>query len=331
MRAVVFRAEGVVEVAERPVPAIEEPADAIVRVTRAGICGSDLHFFHGKAPMDPGTTMGHEAVGIVERVGDGVTMVRPGDRVVTSFHIACGACWFCRSGQSGLCEDHRILGGGPFGGDLPGTQAQAVRVADLVGGGDPGADRPMRVERLAHRPGRDAELPVAHGHVVHHQVAGDHLARLLPGDVPAAPADHEAELSFVVEDVGGAGQVDRVLRAHHAGGLLVEDRGVLRRLQAGLRDVVGVVEADRQKFGRAQDRRVQREGGQRQPAPRTPGCARGAAQRRRRTRARARRGAGRGCAVRSWAQCASGRAVAKVRPRVALFQGAATPRRRNSR
>lgn len=128
MRAVVFRAEGVVEVAERPEPAIEEPADAIVRVTRAGICGSDLHFFHGKAPMDPGTTMGHEAVGIVERVGDGVTMVRPGDRVVTSFHIACGACWFCRSGQSGLCEDHRILGGGPFGGDLPGTQAQAVRV-----------------------------------------------------------------------------------------------------------------------------------------------------------------------------------------------------------
>ena len=70
------------EVAERPEPAIEEPGDAIVRVTRAGICGSDLHFFHGKAPIDPGATMGHEAVGIVERVGDGVTTVRPGDRVV---------------------------------------------------------------------------------------------------------------------------------------------------------------------------------------------------------------------------------------------------------
>ena len=128
MRAVVFEADGVVEVADRPDPAIEEPGDAVLRVTRAGICGSDLHFFHGKAPMDPGTIMGHEAVGTVEQVGTDVRTVRPGDRVVTSFHIACGTCWFCRSGRSGLCEDHRILGGGPFGGDLPGTQAQAVRV-----------------------------------------------------------------------------------------------------------------------------------------------------------------------------------------------------------
>jgi 2-desacetyl-2-hydroxyethyl bacteriochlorophyllide A dehydrogenase len=128
VRAVVFEADGVVEVADRPDPAIEEPGDAVLRITRAGICGSDLHFFHGKAPMDPGTIMGHEAVGIVERVGTDVRTVRPGERVVTSFHIACGTCWFCRSGHSGLCEDHRILGGGPFGGDLPGTQAQAVRV-----------------------------------------------------------------------------------------------------------------------------------------------------------------------------------------------------------
>ena len=128
MRAVVFEADGVVGVADRPDPAIEDPGDAVLRVTRAGICGSDLHFFHGKAPMDPGTIMGHEAVGIVEQVGPDVRTVRPGDRVVTSFHIACGTCWFCRSGDSGLCEEHRILGGGPFGGDLPGTQAQAVRV-----------------------------------------------------------------------------------------------------------------------------------------------------------------------------------------------------------
>ncbi len=128
MRAVVFRAEGVVEVVERAEPEIAEPTDAIVRVRRAAICGSDLHFFHGKAPMDPGTTMGHEAVGTVERVGDDVRTVSSGDRVVTSFHIACGACWFCRAGQTGLCEEHRILGGGPFGGDLDGAQAGAVRV-----------------------------------------------------------------------------------------------------------------------------------------------------------------------------------------------------------
>ena len=128
MRAVVFRSEGVVDVTTVPEPRIEEPRDAILRVSHAGICGSDLHFFHGKAPMDPGTVMGHEAVGTVEAVGSAVTAVAPRDRVVTSFHIACGACWFCRSGQSGLCEDHRILGGGPFGGDLFGAQAQAVRV-----------------------------------------------------------------------------------------------------------------------------------------------------------------------------------------------------------
>jgi threonine dehydrogenase-like Zn-dependent dehydrogenase len=128
VRATVFRSEGVVTVEERPTPEIVEDTDAIVRVVRAGICGSDLHFFHGKAPMDPGTTMGHEAVGVVHRVGAAVSRVSPGDRVVTSFHIACGSCWFCRSGQTGLCEEHRILGGGPFGGDLEGTQAGEVRV-----------------------------------------------------------------------------------------------------------------------------------------------------------------------------------------------------------
>jgi 2-desacetyl-2-hydroxyethyl bacteriochlorophyllide A dehydrogenase len=128
MRAAVFASERVVRIAEVPQPTIVAPTDAIIRVRRAGICGSDLHFFHGKAPMDPGTVMGHEAVGIVEEVGPAVRDVAVGDRVVTAFHIACGVCWFCRSGQSGLCDEHAILGGGPFGGDLAGAQAQFVRV-----------------------------------------------------------------------------------------------------------------------------------------------------------------------------------------------------------
>lgn len=128
MRAVVFRADGLVEVADVTRPELRDPTDVIIRVTRAAICGSDLHFFHGKAPMDPGTVMGHEAVGVVEEIGPGVEAVAVGDRVITSFHIACGACWFCRTGRSGLCEEHAILGGGPFGGDLDGTQAQYVRV-----------------------------------------------------------------------------------------------------------------------------------------------------------------------------------------------------------
>jgi alcohol dehydrogenase len=128
MRAAVFRSARVVETSDVPEPSILAPTDAILRVSRAAICGSDLHFFHGKAPMDPGTVMGHEAVGVVEEVGSAVADARVGDRVVTSFHIACGACWFCRAGQTGLCDEHAILGGGPFGGDLAGAQAQFVRV-----------------------------------------------------------------------------------------------------------------------------------------------------------------------------------------------------------
>jgi threonine dehydrogenase-like Zn-dependent dehydrogenase len=128
VRAVVYRAPGTVEVAEVPDPAIVHPADAVVRVTTTAICGSDLHFFHGKAPLEPGETMGHEAVGIVERVGEAVTRFAPGDRVVVAFCIACGVCWFCRHGQTQLCETGGILGAGLFGGALGGAQAERLRV-----------------------------------------------------------------------------------------------------------------------------------------------------------------------------------------------------------
>jgi len=128
VRAVVYRDVGRVEVAEVPDPRLEEPTDAIVRVSVSVICGSDLHFFHGKAPLEPGETIGHEAVGVVEAVGDGVERFAPGDRVVVSFVIACGSCWFCRSGQTQLCEDFRNLGAGIFGGSLGGAQAELVRV-----------------------------------------------------------------------------------------------------------------------------------------------------------------------------------------------------------
>jgi threonine dehydrogenase-like Zn-dependent dehydrogenase len=128
MRAVVFDEVGVVRVADVPDPAVERPTDAVVRIERTAICGSDLHFLHGKTPIDPGGVLGHEAAGIVEAVGDAVTNVRPGDRVVASFHVACGHCWFCARGQTALCEDHAILGAGPFGGNLPGAQAERVRI-----------------------------------------------------------------------------------------------------------------------------------------------------------------------------------------------------------
>lgn len=128
MRAVVFEGIGRVSVAEVPDPVLEDPRDAIVRVTTAAICGSDLHFFHGKAPLEAGETIGHEAVGLIEAVGSDVERFRPGQRVVVAFDIACGRCWFCRNGQTQLCEDFRNLGAGIFGGGLGGAQAELVRI-----------------------------------------------------------------------------------------------------------------------------------------------------------------------------------------------------------
>src|SRR5919201_1345438 len=130
MRAVVSGGVGRVRVDDIPDPKIEASKDAIVRVTRAGICGSDLHLVHGKAPIEPGEQLGHEAVGVVETVGDEVEDVRTGDRVVVAFNVSCGHCWFCSTGRSGLCEEQGIFGYGVFGGALPGAQAELLRVPD---------------------------------------------------------------------------------------------------------------------------------------------------------------------------------------------------------
>ena len=128
MKAVVFEEVEKVRVGDVPDPVIEDPHDAVVRVTTAAICGSDLHFYHGKAPLSAGETMGHEAVGVVEAVGPDVERFGPGDRVVMAFDIVCGHCWFCLHGQTSLCEDFRTLGIGAFGGSLGGAQAEKVRV-----------------------------------------------------------------------------------------------------------------------------------------------------------------------------------------------------------
>jgi threonine dehydrogenase-like Zn-dependent dehydrogenase len=128
VRALVFVEPGVVRVEEVDDPVLVEDSDAIVRVRRSAICGSDLHFYHQKTPMAPGDVMGHEAVGVVEAVGPEVTGFSRGDRVVVAFDIACGTCWFCRSGQTQLCDRSAVLGAGTFGGDLPGAQAELVRV-----------------------------------------------------------------------------------------------------------------------------------------------------------------------------------------------------------
>ena len=128
MKSVVYEDVKQVRVEEIDDPKIEEPGDAVVRVTMSAICGSDLHAYVGKHPLMSGDPMGHEGVGVVEEVGEGVSKVEPGDRVVIAFNIVCGECWFCEHGQQSLCDDFRNLGMGIIGGDLGGTQAERIRV-----------------------------------------------------------------------------------------------------------------------------------------------------------------------------------------------------------
>lgn len=129
MKALVFKDVGAVELDDVPKPGIEEPDDALVRVTMSAICGSDLHVLHGRIPgMTQGGTLGHEFVGIVEAAGSGVTAVHEGDRVVGSFLIPCGECWYCARGLFSRCPDQRVFGYGSFYGDVAGAQAEYVQV-----------------------------------------------------------------------------------------------------------------------------------------------------------------------------------------------------------
>lgn len=124
MRAVTLAEDGGVAVTEVPAPVPREPADALVRVTLAAICGSDLHILEGRTPVEAGAVLGHELVGVVEQVGSGVTRVRPGDRVVACFYSSCGACAQCRRGWFAQCQEKRTFGHGEFFGGLGGGQAE---------------------------------------------------------------------------------------------------------------------------------------------------------------------------------------------------------------
>jgi 2-desacetyl-2-hydroxyethyl bacteriochlorophyllide A dehydrogenase len=134
MRAVTFQAPGVVSVEERPEPELLDPEDAVVRVEATGVCGSDLHIFHGRVQIEPGFTIGHEYVGTVVAAGDAVTRVAVGDRVLGCFQTACGSCWFCRRGLYQRCVQSRTFGHGATLGSLQGTQAEMALVphANLV-------------------------------------------------------------------------------------------------------------------------------------------------------------------------------------------------------
>ncbi|MFN2587624.1 MAG: alcohol dehydrogenase catalytic domain-containing protein [Actinomycetota bacterium] len=129
MKAVVFAGPGRIAVEDVAEPRVEEPGDVVVDVTKTAICGSDLHLLDGKTPgMTPGSVIGHEFTGRVTAAGAAVTSVRVGDRVLGSFLIACGECVRCRGGSFNFCTSRRALGLGALTGDLPGAQAERVRV-----------------------------------------------------------------------------------------------------------------------------------------------------------------------------------------------------------
>jgi 2-desacetyl-2-hydroxyethyl bacteriochlorophyllide A dehydrogenase len=134
MRAVTFEAPGEVQVSAKPEPELEGDRDAVVRVEASGICGSDLHIYHGRVKIEPGFTLGHEYVGTVAVVGPDVGSVRVGDRVLGTYSTACGGCFFCERGDYHQCDRRRVFGHGATLGSLQGAQADSVLVpnADLV-------------------------------------------------------------------------------------------------------------------------------------------------------------------------------------------------------
>src|SRR4051812_37143611 len=138
MKAVTWHGTHDVRVDDVPDPTIEEPTDAIVRVTSSGICGSDLHLYEVLGPfIDSGDVLGHEPMGIVEEVGAQVTHIAPGDRVVIPFNVSCGHCWMCEEGLQSQCETTQVheygtgaslLGYTKLYGQVPGGQAEYLRV-----------------------------------------------------------------------------------------------------------------------------------------------------------------------------------------------------------
>src|SRR5262245_8216346 len=124
MKALVYQGPGKKALEDRPTPEITAPTDAIVKIVKTTICGTDLHILKGDVPTcAPGTILGHEGVGVVEKVGAAVTSFHPGDRVIVSGISACGKCDYCRQGMYSHC----VNGGWILGNTIDGTQAEYVR------------------------------------------------------------------------------------------------------------------------------------------------------------------------------------------------------------
>jgi alcohol dehydrogenase len=124
MKAFVYNGPGLKAVEERPKPALQAPGDAIVKILKTTICGTDLHILKGDVPTcTPGRILGHEGVGVIDSVGAGVTAFKTGDRVLISCISSCGKCEYCRRGMYSHCT----TGGWILGNTIDGTQAEYVR------------------------------------------------------------------------------------------------------------------------------------------------------------------------------------------------------------
>ncbi len=138
MKALTFHGKRDVRVDTVPDPAIEDPTDIVIKVTSTGLCGSDLHLYEVLGMfIDEGDILGHEPMGVVEAVGDAITELKVGDRVVIPFNISCGHCWMCDHGLQSQCETTQVreqgMGAALFGytklyGEVPGGQAEFLRV-----------------------------------------------------------------------------------------------------------------------------------------------------------------------------------------------------------
>ncbi|HEY9236791.1 MULTISPECIES: zinc-dependent alcohol dehydrogenase family protein [Phenylobacterium] len=125
MKALVYNGPGKKALEERPKPEVKDAGDAVVRVLKTTICGTDLHILKGDVPTcTPGRILGHEGVGVIDSVGAGVTAFKPGDHVLVSCISACGRCDYCRRGMYSHCR----TGGWILGNEIDGTQAEFVRI-----------------------------------------------------------------------------------------------------------------------------------------------------------------------------------------------------------
>lgn len=203
MRAVVLDAPHNLSVREVPKPTITEPTDVLLRVDLTAICGTDLHPYEGRMDVEAGIILGHEFLGTVVEVGSAVGQFEEGDRAVASFHVSCGHCRWCRTGDQARCIGGRIFGLGMALGDLAGGQAEYVVV--------PNADMTMR--KIPDDGSASDEDLLFVGDIL---ATGYEAVRkaFVPGDTVAIVGAGPVGLSAVMAaDVLGAGQiivVDRI-------------------------------------------------------------------------------------------------------------------------